>query len=213
MNKASVTLMVLAVAGLVGCEKEPRVELSRKAPAPVAVQPMEGPMELGGAARAAFRDLVLFIDDDQKLPGGGHSLRAFGLHGGKKVGCEIVLQDTWIRKQIEPHIHQLSYRGTVTFRSPGPAGDAFVTALDELFGTGQAPKRMRAETAFTGITLGSDPRDLGRGAVRMRLVHDTGKTEQYAQQLALIDLARRRIDLNEVNPDYRLPLVRALSGD
>ncbi len=49
------------------------------------------------------------------------------------------------------------------------SSQTFVQVLDQLYGTKLNPTAMARETRFTGISLEGDPRDLGKGSVKIKL--------------------------------------------
>ena len=72
---------------------------------------------------------------------------------------------------------------------------------------------MRAEAVFTGISLQGDPRNLGEGEVKIKLFYDSDSEDRYAEFFTDIDLASRKLSLNEKDEDYRGPVVRAFEKE
>jgi len=84
--------------------------------------------------------------------------------------------------------------------------------LIELYGTKLGASSMAKETHFTCITLGGDPRVLGKGRVDAKLFYESESEADYAELFTSIDLAAKRVEIREKDQDYRSPVVRALSS-
>jgi hypothetical protein len=69
---------------------------------------------------------------------------------------------------------------------------------------------MAKEVRFTAIALEGDPRDLGKGPTRIKLFFEPEEEDGYAEVFTNVDLAARRLEVREKDPEYRLPLVKAL---
>jgi hypothetical protein len=131
-------------------------------------------------------------------------------HRGKEVALEIVLGPSWREVSLGKDVPMAAHQGVVLYRSVGPTSDALLRAIDDLYGAGLSPSAMAKETRFTCITLGGDPRVLGKGRVDAKLFYEAGAEEDYAELYTNIDLAAKRLEIREKDPDYRGPLVRAL---
>jgi len=103
--------------------------------------------------------------------------------------------------------------GVITLESTGPDSDAFVTALDAIYGTRLAPAAMRHSIRCAAIALQGDPTALSDGITKIKIFFEPEDESRYAEAYLDFDLANRRMHLNEKDPEYRAPLVRALSQE
>ena len=169
--------------------------------------------EITSESEEGFHDLVFYVREHKKLPDGGQTLRAYGMHQGRQVGIEVSLGPTWKQGSLGADIPTVTYQGMVRCRSIGAESDLLLQILDKLYDTKQAPKVMSKETVFTGITLGGDPRDLGREPVKIKLFFESDDEDRYAELFANIDLKARKLYLSEKAPEYRSAIIRALRAD
>jgi hypothetical protein len=72
---------------------------------------------------------------------------------------------------------------------------------------------MATVTSFTGITLEGNPGDLPGGPVKIKLFHDKGGEDRYAELYTNIDLATRKLVILEKDEDYRRRIIQALQSD
>ena len=59
---------------------------------------------------------------------------------------------------------------------------------------------------------GGNPSDLDAGPTKIKLFFESEAEDRYAEVFLNIDVRARSIELNEKDPDYRRPVVSALSG-
>lgn len=191
-----------------GCSKKP-------APLPsTAIQahpskPLAAPPEVTLETEEGFHDLLFYIQEYRRQSDGSQTIRGAGTHKGRQLGLEIILGPTWEAGSLGD-IQLVTYRGTVTYRSTGSESDAFLQVLDELYGTKLNPTAIGAETRFTGISLGGDPRDLTKGPVKLKLFFESGGQDDYAELFTNIELAAHRLEVHEKDESYRSPVIRAL---
>jgi hypothetical protein len=144
---------------------------------------------------------------------GSQELRVSGVHRGRRVALELVLGPEWREGSFAD---QPSYQGMVTYRSVGAESDALVRTLDELYGTKAPPRAMARMTDFACVTLGGDPRELAKGPLHAKLfLEGEGEGEEvegYAELYTNVDLAKRRVEIREKDPEYRAAIVRALTA-
>ena len=148
-----------------------------------------------------------------------------GLRGGAPAGIEWLFLALWLAGSA--FILWLAWRlawvrvaeGRVYIRrfskglrSLGVQSDRLLVVIDELYGTAQHPRRMRPQTDFTGISLEGDPRHLNAGATKIKLFFESEDEKRYAELYLNIDLGAAKLELAEKDPDYRAPIVRALSA-
>ena len=205
-----VALGVLALS-LAGCGKQPK-----SSPGPAAQiqpsKPLTAPPEVTSEEEAGFHDLVFYIQEHKRLPDGSQSIRGMGTHKGRPLGLEVVLGASWRAGSLDKDVPLVTYRGIVTYRSTGADSDAFVQALDLLYGAKVSPKAMGKETQFTAISLGGDPRDLTKGPVKIKLFFGSEKEDDYAELFTNIELGAHRLEVHEKDEDYRSQVVRALQA-
>lgn len=189
----------------------------KQAPAPQGVaaeaapsMPLSGPVEVTSQEEEGFHDLVFYIEELKRLPDGSQSIRCSGTHKGRRLGFDVVLADEWQTSAPGKDIPIVTHRGSVAYRSTGADSDAFVQAMDEIYGTKTGSKAMGSEIGFAAVSLEGDPRDLGKGPVKIKLFFLPDNEDGYAELFTNIDLPARRLDVREKDPEYRLPVVRAL---
>jgi hypothetical protein len=210
------TRNLIAVMGIFsflfgGCGKQPASSPQSTAQVQPA-KPLAAPPEVTSEEEEGFHDLVFYIQDFTRLPDGSQSIRGSGTYKGRQLGLEVVLGATWKAGSLGKDVPLVTYQGVVTYRSTGADSDAFIQVLDELYGTKLSPKAMATETRFTGISLGGDPRDLESGPVKMKLFFESDKQDEYAELFTNIQLADRRLEVHEKDPDYRLAVIKALQA-
>jgi hypothetical protein len=166
--------------------------------------------EITSASEEGFHDLILYIQEHKRPADGTQTLRSSGTHEGRQLGLEVILGATWKTGSLGKDVPLATYRGTVTYRSTGPESDAFLQVLDELYGTKLTPKAMATETRFTAISLGGDPRDLGKESVKIKLFFESSGQDDYAELYTNIELAAHKLEIREKDESYRSAVVRAL---
>lgn len=174
--------------------------------------------ELTSGSEEDWLDCGFAVEEDRRARKGRRILRAAARHAGERVALEAELGSSWEALEFGEGSPFTGFRGEVLLHRPGAEGDALVRALDQLYDTGVGARAMATSIRFTAITLEGDPRAPDRTPVRIKLFYEpAGVTEEesddwYAEAYLNLDLAARRLWLAEKDPDYRAPLVRALSG-
>ena len=175
--------------------------------------------ELHASGEEGWYDCAFAVERAWVTGDGDRALRAAATHGGERVALDVVVGREWTRVDFGPDVPVSGWRGVVRLRSAGPESDRFVAALDRLYGAGRAPGAMAPEVAFTGISLQGDPRALTVAPAKIKLFFepdgepdDEEYQARYAEAYLDVDLAARRLELNEKDEDYRGALVRALAG-
>ncbi len=181
--------------------------------APPEVVALTGPPEITAETEEGFVDLLFYIAEHQSLADGSHSLVAAGRHKGRAVGFQVVVGTTWTKGKPDKDVPVDIRPGAVLYRSIGAESDAFLQVLDDLYGTKVHPKAMVGERRFAAISLSGDPKNLAAGPVKIKLFYEPGPDDRYAEFFTNIDLARRRLEFREKDPEYRKPVVRALQRD
>ena len=111
----------------------------------------------------------------------------------------------------EQNVANLTLRsGRVSFVSVGAESHAFLRALHDAYGAKADAPQMYDRVNFTAMALEGDPADIRRAPVKLKLFIE-GTEEQYAEVFLNIDGARSVVELAEKDPDYRKPLLKALT--
>jgi hypothetical protein len=169
--------------------------------------------EITAECEEGYVDLVFRVKKHEPLADGSQSILAAGLHKGREVGFEFVLGPTWRKGKLRRDVPIETSQGMVAYRGFGPKSDSFLQVLDELYGTKLSPKKMAADTPFTGISLEGDPGNLASGPVKMKLFYEKGGDDRYAELYTNIDLAARKLEVREKDEGYRRKVVQALQGN
>jgi hypothetical protein len=85
----------------------------------------------------------------------------------------------------------------VKLRSLGEQSDRLLAVLDQLYGTGQHPRKMRDQAGFTAISLEGDPSHLDAGATKIKLFFESDDESRYAELYLNIDLKAGKLELAE----------------
>ena len=149
--------------------------------------------EITSESEEGYYDLVFAIEDYKKLPDGSQAILASGMYKGRKVSLGVYVST-----------------GSVIYRSVGAESDLLLKALDEIYGTKQAPQTMKKTTEFTAISLEGDAGDLAKGPVKMKLFFESNVEDDYAELYTNIDLKTRKLYITEKDEWYRAAIVRAL---
>ena len=107
--------------------------------------------------------------------------------------------------------------GKVTLKSDGASSDNLLGLMQRYYGfdvRGSFPHAIECPA----VSLEGDPTNVAGGPVRTKLFFDRDSDDDtdedsYAELYFNFDLSRRRVALNEKDPDYREPLVKWLSGE
>jgi hypothetical protein len=123
------------------------------------------------------------------------------------TGFAVLLIGPW----TEQNVANLTMRsGRVSFVSVGDESHAFVRALHDAYGSTVNAPRMYDRVNFTAMALEGDPSDVRKAPVKLKLFID-GTEEQYAEVFLNIDSGRSVVELAEKDPEYRKPLLKALT--
>jgi hypothetical protein len=138
-------------------------------------------------------------------------------HNRRTVGMDVVLvkgvQGGFNAKMnlVKKHV----YRAGVRFLRSGPESDRLVSAIGELYGAKRAAARMVDEETYTAIALHQGKLDMETEPVKLKLFGKDAEPfdeEAYYESFFNVDLANAFVFWNEKDPDYRKPLLRALSA-
>jgi len=214
MTTARIFLTIVSILSFLfgGCKQQPEVQQSQPQVQSNSSVQLDKPPEVTSESEEGFHDLVFYIQDYKKLADGTQTIRAAGIYKGQKIGLDVVLSADWKAGSLGKDIPLVTYQSVVTYRSIGAESDSFLKTLDELYGTKLNPKTMKAETHFTGITLGGDPRDLAKEPVKIKLFYEAGGDDGYAELFTNIELAAHKIYINEKDEAYRTMVVKTLNA-
>lgn len=165
--------------------------------------------EITSESKEGYFDLVFGIREHKKLPDGGQTILAFGMHNNREVGLEIVLASSWQQDSMNAVPTNL---GIVIYRSVGAESDLLLQALDQLYETKQYPKTMNRETVFSALTVEGDPRELTNGPVRIKLFFESDEEDRSAELYTIIDLKARKLYISDDDQEYRANTIRALKS-
>ncbi len=175
-------------------------------------KPLTAPPEVTAEEQEGFHDLIFYIQGQKQLPDGSQSIHGVGTYKGRQLGLEVVIGPTWKGASADKSLPLTIYSGSLSYHSTGGDSDAFVQALDELYGTKLSPKAMAKETQFTGMALEGNPAELGKGPVKIKTFFDDGNDKDYAELFTDVDLAAHRLEVHEKDEDYRAAVVKALQA-
>lgn len=126
---------------------------------------------------------------------------AMGIQGGFNAKMEL--------RKREVH------RNGVRFFRSGVESDRLVGVLAGLYGSKRKPRTMIGEESFTAIALHQGNLDWNREPVKLKIFGRDAEPldeDAYYESFFNVDFAGGFVYWNEKDPDYREPLLRALSG-
>jgi hypothetical protein len=163
-----------------------------------------------------FVDCIFKISD-LKRDGDFYYFDLFASHKAQKVGLAVKLVNRvgpGFDAEMNLVKHHVYDRG-VSFRSLGQVSDDLITALAELYGHDSGTLRMVPEESFTMIALQQQDTDLEHHSVKTKLFgrdSDPFVEDDYYESFFNIDFPSGFVSWNEKDPDYRTPLIKALSA-
>jgi hypothetical protein len=145
-----------------------------------------------------------------------YRLRLQASHAGALVGMDVV-----VVKNIEGGFDtdmnlkkgKVYKRGVVFYRT-GPESDRLISALAVLYGQDPQPRRMVTEETFTAIALHQGALEMEQEPIKIKLFGRDGEPfdeDAYYESFFNLDLGNGLVFWNEKDPDYREPLIRALT--
>jgi hypothetical protein len=163
-----------------------------------------------------FVDLTFKLSD--LVDDGGHyRFHLAASHKHRVVGMDVILMKG-IKSGFDTKMNLVKghvYRIGVRFLRSGEESDRLISAISELYGSRISPKKMVDEETFTAIALHQGDLDFHNEPVKLKLF---GKDiepldeDAYYELFFNVDLANGLVYWNEKDPDYREPLLRALSA-
>jgi hypothetical protein len=199
---------MLAALLLAACQAPPELATNRPA-ATHREKAMQGP-EITSETEEGFQDLVFAVKAHVRHPDGTRLITASGQANGEAVEFAVQLASAWKGGAIKS-VDFPTFQGLVILRSTGEASDRLVKVMDALYETKLAPAGMLTATEFTGISLQGNPSALEAGPVKIKLFFESKDEERYAELYLNVDLKASRVELHEKDPEYRKPVIRALS--
>ncbi len=181
-------------------------------------QPAESAVpEVIKSVEDGFVDLSFYLASHERLADGTQVCVARGMHLGTEVGFRIRLPATWKQGTLG-NSGLTTYQSTLNLESVGPASDAFMAMLSHLYEGSLRPTKMVPAVTLTAISLEGAPAQLEKGRAKIKLFcepeeeGDKASELYYAELYLNIDLASRLVEFKEKDPEYRDPILRALSG-
>lgn len=133
-----------------------------------------------------------------------------GKAAGVTVGFIVDVYPEWKPQKVE-NADAVFYWGKVRYRSVGAESDRFVSFVAGLYGVSPASNSMVAQVIFSAVGLNNDPRRISEAPIRMKLFYEADAEDGYAEVYSNFDLKAKRFEFHEKDPEYRRPLIRALS--
>jgi len=104
--------------------------------------------------------------------------------------------------------------GRARIRTLGAESDRFVLLLAELYGLRGAAAKMLPSIDASAVGLGDDLAHALGGKTDMKLFFfDSGPENRYAELYVNVDFKNKILEFHEKDPDYRKPLMLALTKD
>lgn len=160
---------------------------------------------------------MTFRIDDLADDGRHYRFRLLASHERKTVGMDAAIVKG-IGSGFDSKMHLVGkhiYREGLKLMRCGPESDRLVAALAELYKSRRRPKRMVEEEPFTAIALHQGKLDWDRDAVKPKIFgKDAEPVDEkvYYESFFNVDFANGFVFWNEKDPDYRKPLLKALSA-
>ncbi len=178
---------------------------------------------LGGASGAeppkgklsvadGFVDIDLPISKTESSFDKPVSIVARGKIKGSVVGFAVDIDSEWAENPIEDTDASF-YWGKAHLRSIGADSDSFSRLLAGLYQLPCAEPRMPARIDVGVVGLANDPRLLKTNPTKMKLFFNVDSEENYAEVFLNIDFKSGVLQFHEKDPEYRIPLLRALCGE
>lgn len=138
-------------------------------------------------------------------------------HDDQELGLDVVLTKG-IKAGFDDNMGLVKdhvYRQGVRFLRSGSESDRLVSTIGMLYEADPLPETMVSEESFTVIALHQGDLDFKSECVKLKLFGKDGEPfdeNAYYESFFNVDLASRMVYWNEKDPDYRQPLLRALTG-
>ena len=137
-------------------------------------------------------------------------------YGGEKVGMDVMVVKN-IQGGFDSEMNLVKanvYRRGIVFYSRGAESDALLSALSALYGRDDINLKMIEKETFTAIALHQGSLDMENEQLKIKIFgrdEEPFDEEMYNESFFNLDLTNGFVYWNEKDPDYREPLIRALS--
>ena len=161
-----------------------------------------------------FCDIDFVITKIETLSNGSHRITANNLLENNEVYISIIINNKWDEKPIE-NANGSFYWGTGTLETGNAGYKVFVNTLAKFYSL-KEPENIRNENINIGIVgLANDPQKMNTNDTRMKAFFnpDSNNEEIYAELFINVNMAKKVLQFHEKDSDYRVSLLRALSGE
>ncbi len=157
---------------------------------------------------------ITMLTDD----GNHYRLHLAASHENSELGLDVVLVKG-IKSGFDGNMELIKdhvYRFGVRFLRSGIESDRLIAAIGKFYSAVNTPQKMVPEESFTAIALHQGDLDFENDFVKLKLFGRDGDPfdeDAYYESFFNVDLANRMIYWNEKDPDYRQPLLAALTSE
>jgi hypothetical protein len=163
-----------------------------------------------------FVDLVFRVHD---LSTTENSYRFLMLasYQGQKVGARVRLR-RGIGPGLDSNVNLIPdhvYRRGIAIERSGPESDRLITTIAQLYGMPDGPRQMVESETYTVIALHQADIQMDVEAVSMKIFGNDSEPiseDDYYECFFNTDFPAGFVYWNEKDPDYRVPLLRALTN-
>lgn len=138
-----------------------------------------------------------------------------GLFRGTDVGLKVAF-----RKGMKPgfpnaEVDRTAFaRDGIVYSSIGDASDRFLRAMAALYGVPRPAGKFAPRVGVTAFALEPHSFDLTKNGANFKVFFNDGdgQENEYAELFTNVDIAGKRLELHEKDPEYRANVVRALTA-
>lgn len=138
-----------------------------------------------------------------------------GLFRGSEVGLEVSF-----RKGMKPgfpnaQVDRTAFaRDGIIYSSIGDASDRLLKAMATLYGLPVSSGKFASRVGVNAFALEQYPFDLTKKGANFKVFFNDGdgQENEYAELFTNVDIADKRLELHEKDPEYRTNVVRALTA-
>lgn len=166
-----------------------------------------------------YVDFRFPIVESTPLDGSGVVLRLNGILFQQTVDLIVRIEDGIVANDLfvdEPTIHSTSDGISLSF--DGDSGRNFTAALANLYRLPRSSFHMPVTLSCTAVNLEGDPAKIRTEAVKFKLFHETGSTEDeegpdYFELFLNVDLPSATAELREKDTDFRRGFLNAFPAE
>ncbi|MFN7841062.1 MAG: hypothetical protein ACK5YR_21835 [Pirellula sp.] len=164
-----------------------------------------------GFVDLAFK--ITMLTDD----GSHYRFHLAASHDNSELGLDVILVKG-IKSGFDGNMELIGdhvYRLGVCFLRSGIESDRLIAAIGKFYSADNTPQKMVPEESFTAIALHQGELDFENDCVKLKLFGRDGEPvdeDAYYESFFNVDFANRMVYWNEKDPDYRQPLLVALSA-